>query len=478
MMPAARENIEARVFTAAAIIWAAVVFLSLRFHFLDPLIPTTWHGRMGFDFFAVPRAFINLRHGVSIYATRACAYGPYSTWYPYHPALALLAGSWLSLFPPWGAFWVFAAASVAALALCARLLGGLCPDSSSRGFLYFLFLFPLPVYLMIWNGQMHVFLVAAFALMLYDLLLQTRGDVKDGLRPWLLAGILLSLFSKPLVLLALPALAAVKACRKTLLWALLTYALVSVLFIIVPALNPQGIGIAALLDVAAHPDRMFRFQTYNGVRLMTYRPEVLGDNAIHWLNMRFRSQVSQPQHFELMALPSFVEDIFGVALPGFLLKLPALLILGLSVALLRITDAAARAKGAIYVVALTGLAFFVSYQTVYEYHYAMLLPGIASLVILFNAEKDAVSLPLIKCYCAAGAMLLVPTSYYFLSNRAYGFHRAITATMNDVYVAVFTGGHIYDWALPLMRLNRVLPAALMFVLAFALGCRLVLREGE
>jgi len=460
--------------TAACVVF---IFLSLKFHFLDGFLATAWHGRMGFDFFAVPRGFINLIHAKSIYATRACGWGPYSTWYPYHPALAVFAGSWLSLFTPWAAFWIFAAFSVGTLLWCARLLGSLSQYPRPRRMCYAVLLLPLPVYLMIWNGQMHVFLVAAFSLVFYDMARISRGGANaDGVRPALMAGILLSLFSKPLIVLALPAIFAVKACRKTVLWSAGIYAAVSALFLFTPALNPQGIGFARLLDAVLHPERIFRFEVYRGVPLRTYRPEIAADNAIHWLNMYFRAGVGQPDHFEIMSLSAFFENLTGWTLPKFFLKLPSLVIAGFSIWLFFVKDAVRRARGALFVAMMASLSFFLSYETVYEYHYAAALPALAALLALY-AGKTGLSARLAKWFCAAGALFFAPTSYFWLRNADYGFHREATARLNDIYVAVFTGGHVYDWALPMIRWNRVLPAAAMFALLIPLAW-LALRGGN
>ena len=478
----AREKLPfllARALPAITIAWVSVIFLSLHFHFLDPLVPTTWHGRMGFDFFSVPRAFLNLRHGISIYNTRASAYGPYATWYPYHPAVAVFAGSWLSLFAPWGAFYIFAAASLAGLAVCARLIGGLSGDLLTRRFCYFLMLFPLPVYLMVWNGQMHVFLVCGFALLFYALarIILDRDAGEAALMPWLVCGILLSLLSKPLVALALPALFAVRVCRKSVVYSLVSYVTLSLLFIFVPFLNPQGMGFLKLLRLAANPAGLFRMEIYRGVAFMSYRPEVLADNAIHWFNMGMRQSLARPEHFESMDLPSFFANLSGYPLPALLMKLPALLVLAFSVGLYFVKGERRRAKGAIVALILCSLAFILSTGRVYEYYFAILLPAMAVLFVLHPREEDVQNAALIKWFCACGALLLVPTPYYFVSNPAYGFHRAVTATMNEVYVAVFTGGHIYDWALALIRWNRTLPALAMFVLLAIWGWRIVFCGG-
>ncbi|MFA5162195.1 MAG: hypothetical protein WC421_08105 [Elusimicrobiales bacterium] len=447
--------------------WVIVIFASLKWRFLDPFLATTWHGRIGFDFFSIPRAFINLVHGQSIYATRACSYGPYATWFPYHPAAAVYAGSWLSVFPPWAAFYVFAVFSVLVLLFCARLLGRLSGNALNRSFICFLLIFPLPVYLMIWNGQLHVLLLAAFCLVFYDLLSPEDGA---ALRPALMAGILLSLFSKPLVLLALPALLAVPSRRKTVLWSAAAYAAVSLAFILIPALNPRAAGFARIWDVLAHPAHMFRREIYRGVQIVSYRPEMLADNAIHWLNMRFRDGIGQPGHFELMSLSSFCGDIAGRRLPGWILKIPAAAALAVSLKLF-FAPQSRRAGAAVFAVMAAALSFFLSYDGVYEYHYAVALVPLAVMLILHEKETDAVSARLMRWFCGCGALLLVPTSYFWLRNPAFGFHRPALAGLNDIYISVFTSSHIYDWALVMIRWSRVLPALVMFSLAVALAWR-------
>jgi len=150
--------------------WVCLMLLSLKFRFLDCLAVTTWHGRLGVDFFAVPRSFINLVHHQSIYATRQCGWGPYAAWFPYHPALSVLLGSWLSLFKPWTAYSVFAGISIAVFFYCGLLARQFISGGVLGKLAYFLPLCSIPAYLTIWNGQVHILVALAFCLFLADLL--------------------------------------------------------------------------------------------------------------------------------------------------------------------------------------------------------------------------------------------------------------------------------------------------------------------
>ena len=120
-------------------------------------------------------------------------------------------------------------------------------------------------------------------------------------------GLLLSLLSKPVVILALPVLFATRETRKALVPPLATYAVVSVLFLLTPALNYGG---------------------YNG---------------IHWLNMLSASASPNPtfslvfpraldlaNNPDIYCLPVYLQRLTGAPVSPLLLKLPLPAILAMS----------------------------------------------------------------------------------------------------------------------------------------------------
>ena len=73
---------------------------SLHFGWLNMFFFDAEHAHVqGIDFFAVPKSFLNLLEGRSVFDTwGGTAYGPYSTWYLAHPAFSVFVASWFSFF--------------------------------------------------------------------------------------------------------------------------------------------------------------------------------------------------------------------------------------------------------------------------------------------------------------------------------------------------------------------------------------------
>ena len=69
-------------------------------------------GKMGIDFFQIPRGFNNLLAGNSVMLTEVGDYGPYATPYLNHPLVAVAIGSWASVFSPWAGYAAFVAVSL------------------------------------------------------------------------------------------------------------------------------------------------------------------------------------------------------------------------------------------------------------------------------------------------------------------------------------------------------------------------------
>src|ERR1017187_6601026 len=96
-----RKKIAVAIYTATAI-WCAVLLLSLRFGFLKGFFYDTMYAHVqGIDFFPVAKSFRNLLAGRSIFDTfGAPMYGPYATWFLYHPAASILLGLWFGAMAP------------------------------------------------------------------------------------------------------------------------------------------------------------------------------------------------------------------------------------------------------------------------------------------------------------------------------------------------------------------------------------------
>ena len=143
-----------------AVIAAAAMIVSLFVGFFDRFLIGSWHGEIGTDFFSVPRAWINLRHGVSIFNTIFCDYGPYASQYMHHPAVAIAVGSWTSLLSPTASYLSFVCVSIVLLWLGARLIARRVRGENAKALAFFAVFAAPPTYLLLWNAQMHVFTVS------------------------------------------------------------------------------------------------------------------------------------------------------------------------------------------------------------------------------------------------------------------------------------------------------------------------------
>lgn len=464
----------------------AVMLLSLKFDFLDEFFITTWHGRLGFDYFSVPRAFLNLTDGISIFDTNAGRYGPYASWYPYHPSLAVWLGFFLSRFAPWTSYMVFVAMSGLMLFACAHLLGRFTQNTAVRRAGYFILLCAPSVYLMLWCGQMHVFTVVALTLIIADLMDLLFTDNKKWtlrvgrreIRPLLFGGILLSLLSKPMLLLIIPALFAVPLYRFSLVSAGVIYTVISATFLMVPWLNPQGLGFDPLIDAIINPKLMLFTETIHGFTYYTYRPEFVSDNAVHWLNMKVRSGMFDAGHMEFFELSSFWAHLTGITLPQAVYMLPVYAMLAFSIECYRIKDIGKRLACVLAACALGVLCFYVSYSVVYEYHFTTLLPLIFTMLIIAYSDRGRELFgrtgPVL--FCLGGALLFAPTSYHWFINQAYGFHRPELGLYPPKYIPIFLSGMVYDWALDYIRVMRAVPVMIMLA-GLAAVCWHTFRRG-
>ena len=236
---------------ALVVVWTATMLVSLRWQFLDRFFAGTWIGTLGIDFFQIPRGFRNLLAGNSIFFTEIDNYGPRATPYFNHPLVAVAIGSWASLFSPWTGYALFVGFSLLLLFLAARILASAFDAPTSRAFVYVAVFCSLPTYLMLWAGQVHVLLVLAVAMIFAGLMrLAQEPQPRRAFFLWIQLGILISLLSKPSVALMLPVLLIVPETRRKLLLPLAIYALVSLAFLLLDKLNPDGLNAIHWLNMA------------------------------------------------------------------------------------------------------------------------------------------------------------------------------------------------------------------------------------
>jgi hypothetical protein len=424
----------------------SVHLLSLRLGLLDRFFYDAMHEDVqAIDYFSLPKAFLNLATGHSPYDTFATpAYGPHFTWYLAHPALAMLLGSWLSRLQPMSSYGLYTIFSLGLMAVCAFVLARQSKDALTRRLIWFLLLTAFPTYWMLFVGNVQALLVLALGVLFAGMF--APADTKRG-GPMIFAGLLLSLLTKPVVLLMLPLLLLLKSTRRASTAAVSIYALISVLFETIPALNPQGIGIARVAWLATHPACVRNtMNIYTNHLQLT--PE-MRDNSIHWLNLIAQSGI-RLQHVDIFSLPIFLDALFATRTPGWLYQLPVFAVLALSFAVVRLQDQRQRMEAALLLLMATSLVFFLSYPTVWEYQYTSILPVAASLLLLRQRSgSSAYTLPMFLL--AACAWL--PSLYVFVEDRP------LTAA-----------------TLTLIRLDRVLPVAALFTLMISAIVQTLMRN--
>jgi len=415
-----------------------VQLLSLRLGLLNAFFYDAAHADVqGIDYFSLPKAFLNLAAGRSAYATYdPPLYGPHSTSYAAHPALVVWMGSWLSLFAPMTSYGIYTVLAVGMMAACAWLIARESSDALTRRLAWLLIMAAFPTYLMLYVGNVHALTVLALAMLLvgvYRLTSSRRGEAL------ILAGLLLSLFSKPVVLLMMPLLLMLKETRRAAVRALVIYAVVSAVFEVVPALNPEPIGLKQVAWLAVHP----AFVREN-MNLYTNRFQVnvwMRDNSAHWFYVIAQSS-ARLMHIDIYSLPVFLDTLTGTRTPDWVFRLPLLLTLVLSVLAARIADARLRMEAALLALMATSLVFFLGYPTAWEYQYTSVLPLAAMLLVV--GERGV----------------------FYSRSRWWMFALAACAWLPSLYI--FTDGRPATPAvLVTIWMDRAIPVTLLFFLMTA-----------
>lgn len=426
----------------ATIAIVAIMLLSLHFGWLNmffygaELKPNV----QGIDYFAVPKSFLNLLEGRSIFDTwGGTPYGPHSTWYLAHPAFSLFVASWFSFFSPWTSYWLFALFSLGVMAYCGYLVSKTTTNNFKKHLSYFLMLCAFPTYWMLFVGNMHAPLVLALTLILVSIYELTYSENEKDIRAAnkkLLIGLLISFFSKPIVLLMLPLLLLTKETRKTTIKSLVIYSIVSLLFILLPQLNPQGLGFNKLLSIVFDFD--FIKENMNIYKNHFVLNEYMRDNSIHWLNLIAQSEYKL-MHIDVFSLPVFIDTIAEKATPSGIYKIPIYVSLFLSIGVAFIEDKKIRLESTLLLVMAISLSFFLSYNTVWEYQFTSVLPILALLPIL--KEKDVFYKKYISIMFYVGIFLCLPSLYF-----------------------LFRGGDFSGNALTWIRLDRIIPVLILFLI--------------
>jgi len=391
----------------------------------------------GIDYFALPKSYLNLLEKRSIYDTwGGTPYGDKATWYLAHPAFSVFVASWFSFFSPWMSYVLFTVFSLFLFFLAAKFIAGTTTDAQKKLIAYAILLCSMPTFWTLYVGNMHAPLVLALTFIFIALIEFTYSNNAKRANQFLMCGLLISFFTKPIVLLMLPALLLLKETRKTTVKSLLIYAVVSLVFILVPMFNPQSIGWSRIYSTAF--DFEFIKQNMNIFQNNFVLNEYMKDNSIHWFNLIAQSDYKL-MHIDVFSLPVFVDTLLGVETASRIYKLPVYLCLLLSFLIPFIADKKLKLEAALLLFFFISLTFFLSYNTVWEYQYAAVLPIVALLPIL--KEKNVFYAKRLNLIFFIGLLLCLP-SFYFLVRS--GDFQSVTS-------------------LTLIRLTRVLPVLLLFL---------------
>ena len=429
-----------RVLPFVTAFWVLIELLSLRIGLLDRFFFDTLHAdTQGIDFYCLPKAWLNLRSGHSMYGTfDPPAYGPHFTWYLAHPLLVVL-GWPLSQLSPVDSYGAFTLLSLGIMACCAAFMARESYDVLRRRIIWLVTLGAFPTFSMLYVGNVQSITVLGLTLLLIGMLRVARDAGNSTL--FVLTGLLVSLFTKPVVVVLLPLLLPLRETRRAAWRSLAVYVPVSLAFEVVPVLNPDPIGLLRVLWLAVHPGYVrATMNIYANHLLLT--PD-MRDNSIHWLNLIAQSGF-RLKHIDVFSLPAFLDTVTGVRTWDWLYVLPPLAVLMLSISVARIRPPGLRRESALLLTMAGSLCFFLSYPTVWEYQYTAVLPVVA-MSLLWKGEVFTQRL---RQLCVTLGTCVALPSLYFLSGSAAPSPTVMT----------------------LVRLDRVMPVTvLFFVLMWAVA---------
>lgn len=394
------------------IAWIAIMLLSLKYGWLNPFFWDAQHAHVqGIDYFALPKSFLNLLEHRSMYDSwHGVPFGPYATWYLAHPVFSVLVMPWFAFAPAWVSYAMFVLFSLCIMAYCGFIFAKQAKSPEEKSVYYALFLLAFPVYWMLYVGNMHAFFVLSLTLILLAIYEMAYTEIDETQsQNKLLAGLLLSFLTKPLVILFVPILLCAKETRRTMIRAGIVYVAVSIIVLTIPWFNPESVGwskrLAMMFNTDAIKNTMNIYQNHFGLN------EHMKDNGIHWFNLVAQSGY-RFSHIDNFSFPVFLDTLFDKHFPDFLYLLPLLVAPLCSVMLLFIQDKSARLQLLLLLVAMSSISFFLSYNTVWEYQYASVLPVVALLYCL--KDKHAFSKKQMTRLFVASCFFYLPNVYCLL----------------------------------------------------------------
>lgn len=425
---------------------------SLHFGWLNVFFFGAEHAQVqGIDYFALPKTFLNLLEKRSMYDTwGGAAYGPYATWYLAHPAFAVFVMSWFSFFSPWTGYWLFVVFSFMLFTASAYVVSRIARSDKNKLLPYVFMLCAFPTYWTLFVGNMHAPLVLAITLIFVSIFQMTYSQDSNAGK-MLLAGLLISFFTKPIVLLMLPVLLLVKETRKITFAALFIYIVISLVFVLVPLFNPQSIGWSRIYSTAF--DIGFIKEHLNIYQNNFVLNEYMKDNSIHWFNLIAQSDYKL-MHIDVFSLPVFIDTFVGHETAPFIYKIPVYICLLLSFLIPFVQDRKLRMESLLLLLFAISLTFFITYNTVWEYQYSSVLPLVALFPLL--KEKNVFYSRFLNAMLVIGLIVCLP-SFYFLF-RSGDFQSA--------------------GALTVIRLTRVLPVSGLFLMVVVLASITIIKHAK
>ena len=438
----------AKVVWLVTLLWLAVMLASLRTGWLDAFFFDTSHAHVqGIDFFPVERAWLNLTDGRSEFDTFHSGYGPYATWLVYHPALAVVLGPLLMAFQPWTAYGVWTAISVLLMAAAASVVAQRTADPLRRALVFLLMLGAFPTFITLYSGNVQALLVLSAALVFVSLDQLREGESARRTQAMLLAGLLLSLFSKPVVLAMMPLLLVLKQTRRTALRSLAIYFVVSLLAIVLPAWNPVAMSWPERWNLLTHPAIVAQTMNVFNNHMVVTQP--MQDNSVHWLAMAGLTDFRM-LHVDVYSLSALLDGWLHTHTPDALYRVPLLLVLEITVLIALMRERRAQLEAALMTLMAASLLFFLSYGLVWEYHYTSVLP-VAGL-LLVRGDRGWLQ----RTVVWLGVLMALPGLYIVMHAQPMELLSVQTV----------------------MRAERVVPVLLMFALLLARAVTIALRSPE
>ncbi len=421
------------------IAFVIIMLCSLCWGWLNPFFYILKdYDTQGIDYYSIPKSFLNLLEHRSIYDTwGGTPYVPYATWYLAHPAFSVFVGSWFSFFSPKVGYALFTLFSLVLIIYAAFLISKTTNDGLKKRLSFFILLCAFPTYSVLFTGNMHAPIILSITFILLSLFEFTYTDNYKTANQKLVVGLLLSFFTKPIVVLMLPLLLLLNETRKTTFKCIGIYCVVSILFLALPVLNPQAIGYNKLMGIVFDFD--FIKENLNIYKNQYVLNDYMKDNSIHWLNLIAQSDYKL-MHINIFSLPVFVDGLLNKLTPSVIYKIPIYICFLLSIGIAFIENKKIKLESALLLVMSITLTFFLSYNTVWEYQYAAALPIVALLPIL--KSKNVFYKKQIPLLFFIGLFFCFP-SFYWLNSLCQFNHTLSPA---------------------IIRANRVIPALLLFLI--------------